>query len=381
MQEATQSHQVKKSNSQILLSNIKTDRSTVVHDNKHSDEPNVRKMCLLLVEDVDIVYEQDDGFISALSQLLTTSKRPVVLVTADESAHHLQRFLNQYHVIRFSLLSDKILPAWLQTVCLLEGSHVDKQSLVELYRHNKCDVRKTLLQLQFWVSTGGEQRCTGKTVMQYLDDEVVREEQAEVVCEDDNSNLSWLDDEQSTEVEVLKHTNCVKSFVVFEDVNNFSVPYCTDLSNLWWNLPKILNFKTNTYLNNEKTKEVTVHSCDENSKHKMYKKLKSASDLLESIAFADVLSCTEMPQSENDLPSRSRTFRVGDSLELNENFQDYLGTTDFVNEITHHYLKGSLNTYKAVESTCIDVGLPSMEQKRLVKHKQYFELVTVFIRI
>lgn len=160
LQEATQSHQVRKNTFEMSKPEMNT------------------KMCLLLVEDVDIVFEQDEGFLTSLSKLLDTSKRPVVLVTSDIHAQNLIKFTTQHKIIKFNKVADGILSSWLQLVCLLEGLFVAKKSLQQLLQFNRGDVRRTLLQLQIWFSSINVKQTT-EIVSVDNDDDCVEEEEEE----------------------------------------------------------------------------------------------------------------------------------------------------------------------------------------------------------
>jgi hypothetical protein len=51
---------------------------------------------------VDVVYDdQDEGFLSAVTSLVASSKRPVVLVTNDLHCPHLSRFMDLHLVLKF----------------------------------------------------------------------------------------------------------------------------------------------------------------------------------------------------------------------------------------------------------------------------------------
>lgn len=43
----------------------------------------------------------------------------------------------------------------MQLLCLAEDIRTDRWDVSSLLRHNRCDMRQSLLQLQFWVRSGG----------------------------------------------------------------------------------------------------------------------------------------------------------------------------------------------------------------------------------
>ncbi|KAF7278666.1 hypothetical protein GWI33_008116 [Rhynchophorus ferrugineus] len=147
LQEATQSHQVRKKG--IIASSSQ-------HEHIKIKEKRSKKMCILLVEDIDLVFEQDEGFLSSLYQLITTSKRPIILTTTDTTPLHVQKLLNQHECIVFRPIYKEILGVWLQIVCLVEGLLVDKNDISSLLDYYKGDVRKSLLSAQFWCQSGGQ---------------------------------------------------------------------------------------------------------------------------------------------------------------------------------------------------------------------------------
>lgn len=298
LQEATQSHQVRK--------------DSVLNAFRVEKPKKKRQMCLLLIEDVDVVFEQDEGFLSALSQLLGTSKRPVVLVTSDVDSPHLGRFTNQYRVIEFKRVSDKVLASWLQVVCLLEGLHVKRRAVLELLQYNRGDVRRTLLQLQFWgVSGGNLGRAEGEEVLD-----------GEASCEDDDSSLFWLEEEKVTECESLLHDKCINSFVALED--NI-LPYHIKIDTLWWNFKGMFEAGVKTPF--------------------------GVVGLLESYSFVHSVN------AESDATT------LKDSLELGENFDAYTDGRNVSDDIARYILDISAKLYGRADVS-LDVGLPNLEQKR-----------------
>lgn len=332
MQEATQSHQVRDEETTSIASFFKNNKP------KPKVEPletKSRKICVLLIEDVDIVFEQDEGFTTALSQLLYTSKRPVILTTTDETSLHLQKFIHSYNIIRFSELKSEKLAVWLQLVCLLEGLYVQKKILGELLDYFKGDMRKCLLQLQFLVVPLVSEDIKTENVL----------EDKKVLDELSNTDLA------DVKLNVLKNSErgiCVKNCLVFEGYDKISLPKNVSLEIFWWNLPDILK--------NDIPEDSNCTPVVEN--------LKSVCDILDSLAFVDVL-CRKNKTCVDAEPTLNRT-GLKDSLELRENMCMHSESVDLIPEIKHHMLENSVGVLckRREEEMGINMGLPNLQNKR-----------------
>ncbi|XP_015258035.1 PREDICTED: ATPase family AAA domain-containing protein 5, partial [Cyprinodon variegatus] len=109
-------------------------------------------MSLILFEEVDVVFEADVGFLAAIKAFLTTTKRPVVLTTADRSFR--QSFHGYLDKIVFKTPSALNVCSFLQLVCLAENVRLPLDEASSLVRVSGGDVRRCLLQLQLWVNGG-----------------------------------------------------------------------------------------------------------------------------------------------------------------------------------------------------------------------------------
>jgi len=75
LQEATQSHKILQEAHKIVSNGTRV------------------MMSVIVVEEADIVFEEEDeGFSYGLQSLINTAKRPVILLTNDMTVPHLQRF-------------------------------------------------------------------------------------------------------------------------------------------------------------------------------------------------------------------------------------------------------------------------------------------------
>ncbi|XP_027874521.1 ATPase family AAA domain-containing protein 5b [Xiphophorus couchianus] len=111
---------------------------------------------LILFEEVDVVFEDDVGFLTAIKAFMTTTKRPVVLTTNDLSFK--ERFGCNLDEITFKTPPSVNVCSYLQLVCLAENFQLPPDDASSLFRLACGDVRRSLLQLQLWVnSSSGSQ--------------------------------------------------------------------------------------------------------------------------------------------------------------------------------------------------------------------------------
>ncbi|XP_055387137.1 enhanced level of genomic instability 1 [Condylostylus longicornis] len=175
LQEATQSHQIRKDSkkSNLLLkrslSGLKKIKDVLSNENSLSSEPDSStKMSLILVEDADILFENhDQGFVDAIYQLVGISKRPVVILANDKNCQHLQRLINQNY-IEFTKPHSVNISKFLTILSLMENCPIHLDDIVSLYYFNKMDLRKTILEMQFFIQSGGDRKvqeeiCTNKS--------------------------------------------------------------------------------------------------------------------------------------------------------------------------------------------------------------------------
>ncbi|XP_073330466.1 ATPase family AAA domain-containing protein 5b isoform X2 [Pagrus major] len=108
---------------------------------------------LILFEEVDVIFDADVGFLSAIKTFMTTTKRPVVLTTNDPSFR--ERFNCSLEEIIFKTPSAVSVCSYLQLVALAENVRLELEDVSGLLRLSRGDVRRCLLQLQLWVHSGG----------------------------------------------------------------------------------------------------------------------------------------------------------------------------------------------------------------------------------
>ncbi|CAN8005992.1 unnamed protein product, partial [Ixodes hexagonus] len=105
-------------------------------------------LSIILFDDVDTIFLQDDGFWSAVESVLSTTKKPV-LFTATRDIWQVKSKLPSYcPIINFATPLCGEVVELLQEVCSLEG--ISKPSSVEmefLVQYHHCDIRRCLSEL------------------------------------------------------------------------------------------------------------------------------------------------------------------------------------------------------------------------------------------
>ncbi|XP_005101852.1 uncharacterized protein LOC101848052 [Aplysia californica] len=165
---------------------------------------NLTSSSLILFDEVDIIFEDDRGFLATVQHFMTSTKIPIVLTARDVSFHH-QLSARHEHLV-FKRPPQRTIASLLCTVCLSHGVRVSHRSMLNLASLTKGDIRRALLQLHFWCESGGgtsqiildligspqkesHKPSSGKISPKSLGGNVVsKEEQAPV--KDDDENVS-----------------------------------------------------------------------------------------------------------------------------------------------------------------------------------------------
>ncbi|XP_061627554.1 ATPase family AAA domain-containing protein 5b isoform X2 [Phyllopteryx taeniolatus] len=106
---------------------------------------------LILFEEVDVIFEDDVGFLAAIKTFMTTTKRPVVLTTNDPKFR--ERFSGSLEEVAFKKPSAANVCSYLQLLCLAQGVNMETDDVRSLFTLTGGDVRRCLLQLQLWVNS------------------------------------------------------------------------------------------------------------------------------------------------------------------------------------------------------------------------------------
>ena len=83
LQEATQSHNVKNKKLPFEAATSVVGKARDLASSSSGVASHLNKTALILFEDVDVVFEEDEGFYAAVNSLAASTKRPVVLTTSN----------------------------------------------------------------------------------------------------------------------------------------------------------------------------------------------------------------------------------------------------------------------------------------------------------
>lgn len=190
LMEATQSHKVATTTAQ------KSAKMSLSRKVLRRMEREEQKMSIIFIEDVDVIFAEDNGFLAAITQLMSLTKRPIILTTNNRGSANLKKTFDAHPNFRFlhfrrpkSQVADCL--TYLHLVGAAEGCNFDPDYLRHLFEElGQRDLRRSLLHMNFITMTKEvELKWSGETAR--IDIPCCNLEEDEVEGEDGCSDLAW----------------------------------------------------------------------------------------------------------------------------------------------------------------------------------------------
>lgn len=112
-----------------------------------------QKQSLILLEEVDVLFDEDKQFWMTTLSLILQSKRPIVMTCTDETLLPLDE-MALYGIFRFVPAPEALVTDYLLLVGANEGHLLSPDAMLALYRSKRRDLRASITELQFYCQMG-----------------------------------------------------------------------------------------------------------------------------------------------------------------------------------------------------------------------------------